>query len=515
MKRRILSMLLAAVMLLSLAACGSENAGGGTATADPLTKDDVISIAVISEASWPYNDNWKVMEYIREGVGATVEVTAIPASDASTKHSLMFANPEGLPDLVHFDVGHAGNHWAIQGAAVSFDSLAEYMPNLQKWIKSLSDEDYDKYITPRKAYDGDIYYSPAYGRQTTDGVRAWLYRKDIFDKHNLETPKTFDELYDVCLKLKELHPSSYPFGIRAGLGTTLLTMAPSFDEYWQFGVYYDYDEEKFRFGPTEDTMLEVIAFYKKMLAADLISPDFITINTNSWQELVATDRSFIMPEYQTRIDFFNSLARQSNPEFKLSAMVPPVANTEKGASKVSLCSLDNNGVIICNTGDERRIANAAKYLDWFYADENVELVSWGKEGETFEVVNGKKQYIVPEGTDEQIKSLYGFSMPTTFFRADVEAFEATESQDIQETRDMVLEHTMDRQNPVVPLSPEENKTAADINTEINTFKKEMITKLILGLEPMSKFDEFKETIEGMNIQTLLEIYETAYSRVKK
>ena len=124
-------------------------------------------------------------------------------------------------------------------------------------------------------------------------------------------------------------------------------------------------------------------------------------------------------------------------------------------------NVDPSGVMMCNTKDEKRIANAAKYLDWFYADENVELVSWGKEGETFEVVDGKKQYIT-NGSNEPVKTLYGFGIPGTFYRADREAIEATESADISASRDMVLEH----------------RTATNNASKFVSFTKEEITNSV-------------------------------------
>ena len=65
----------------------------------------------------------------------------------------------------------------------------------------LSEAEYDVAVKPRKRADGKIYYTPGTGREGKTRRRAWLYREDIFKKHNLKVPETFDELYEVC-KLK-------------------------------------------------------------------------------------------------------------------------------------------------------------------------------------------------------------------------------------------------------------------------------------------------------------------------
>ena len=47
--KRFVSLLLALVMMLSLAACAGERNVSGTATADPLTKEDVIQVVIGSQ----------------------------------------------------------------------------------------------------------------------------------------------------------------------------------------------------------------------------------------------------------------------------------------------------------------------------------------------------------------------------------------------------------------------------------------------------------------------------------
>ncbi len=515
--KKLLSFILAAVMLLALCACSpDEGKTTGQATADPLTKDDVIQVAIASHASWPYREDWKVWEYIEEGCGATLDVVAYPSSDATTKINLMFAAPDTLTDILYCSSITGAHDIALSGVAVAFDDVEEYMPNFNAWLETLTEDEYNNNVLTHTSHDGKIYYTPVIGREKSQNLRAWLYRKDIFDKHNLKVPETFDELYEVCKQLKALYPESYPFCIRSGLSQIGVT-GSSWKPYWEIGafpIYYDFNAEKWCYGMIEPEMLENIKFYKKLLDEGLINPDFITINASSWQELIATGRGFIAPDYQTRIDFFNSMARVNNPDYDLHVMVPPVATAE-GVPMVNKYNLDPAGFQIMNTRDDKRIANAAKYVDWFYSDEAVELVSWGKEGETYEVVDGKKQFITDEkGT--QANSLYGFGTYGTFTRMDPESVIAFESEDIAETRDMVLEHTMPYTNPAQWLSftTEEKKVISDITVELGMYCEEMVVKFILGQEPLSKWDEFVAEVEKMQIDKLLEMYEVAYDRVK-
>ena len=101
----------------------------------------------------------------------------------------------------------------------------------------------------KKQSDGKVYYTPNYGMERSTNIRAWLYRKDIFDKHRLETPETIEDLYTISKKLKEIYPDSYPFCIRAGLNT-LNGIGSSWKPNFRYGVYYDFDNEKFSYGTT-------------------------------------------------------------------------------------------------------------------------------------------------------------------------------------------------------------------------------------------------------------------------
>ena len=509
--KKVISLLLAFIMVLSLAACTANGGKTGGATTDPLTKDDVIKIGLISHASWPFSEDWKVWKYIEEGTGATLDIAAYPASDAGTKFSLMFAAPDTLPDIITATGKVSVDKYIQQGATIAFDDVSEYMPSYNAWVDSLTEEEYQTHIVSCKGADGKVHFSPVKGREKSQNVRAWLYRKDIFEKHNLAVPTTFDELYAVCKQLKALYPESYPYCVRQKFVSFDVSGA-SWKPYWRMNAYYDYENEKWSYGATEDVFEEMLVFYKKMIAEDLMPSDFMTISNATWQELITTDRGFVFPDYQTRIDFFNGLARVNNPEFEISAFVPPVAK-EGGVPMVNKYNFDSSGVVMCNSRDDRRIANTAKYMDWFYSDEAVELVSWGKEGETYEVSDGKKKFITDE-KKSQPNSMYGFSTYGTFARMDSEAVLVMESEDIAKTRDMVLQHTISHLNPTVSFNEEEQKVIDEYSSAIGTYVNEMVSKFVLGTEPLSKFDEFRETINEMGVEKILAAYESAYARVK-
>ena len=515
--KKITAFFLAAIMMLALCACGESNGadapGVKIEAGKALPADAVLDVMIASHPSWPYEEDFEVWKYIKDGVGGTINITAVPTSDFKTKFPLVMASPDTLPDLIGFQNKPATySGFCEQGAFVALDDRLDLLPDYVEFWDNVPED--EKWLRDtRKGVDGKVYFAPIYGMSRSTNIRTWLYRKDIFDKHNLKTPETMDELYDVCVKLKALYPESYPFCVRQGFDNINL-IGSSWKPGFCLGVYYDFENEKWCYGATEEEMHDMVIFLNKMLADKLIPADFFTINTATWQELVTTDKGFVMPEYQTRIDFFQNIMREKNPEFTLTAMKPPVAG-EKGIPMVNKYNVDTMGYSICNTGDEKSIENAFRYINWMYSDAGELAVSWGKEGETYEVVDGKKKFILPNEADTA-RSLYGFTTIGTYLRIDPSAADAFASEEQAATTDMILEYTYPNLNPGRWLSftAQESKEMTDYTTSITTFVEENIQKFVLGQKPLSEWDQFQKELSELDVDELLKYYETAYNRVK-
>ncbi len=516
--KKLIALTLATVMLLVLCACGgsvkNSEVSYDISEGKQIPDDAVLNITIASHASWPYQEDWKVWEYIKEAIGGTINVNAVPASDFFTKFSLVMASPDMLPDVFGFQKKpDTMSNYIEQGAFLSLDDNEEYLqdynsfwagvPEGEKWM-----------IDTRKETDGKVYYAPIYGMERSTNLRAWLYRKDIFEKHNLAVPETMDELYEVSKKLKALYPDSYPFSMRSGLAN-FNVIGSSWKPNFHYGIYYDFENEKWSYGATEPVMREMVEYFAKLVSEQLIPPDFFTINVNSWQELVATDRGFIMPEYQTRIDFFNAIAREKNPEYTLAVMTPPYAENGTGIPMVNKYNYDPMGFAVPNTKDEQRIANAFRFVNWFYSDEGEETVSWGKEGETYEVVDGEKRYILPEA-DASTTQLYGFRTIGTYLRVDPECIDLSISEEQAKTTDHILEHTYPHLDPTLymSLTTDDFNKMQENNTSIGTFVVENLQKFVIGQRPMSEWDAFQKELSELNVENVLSVYEEAYRRNK-
>ncbi|MBQ7054384.1 MAG: extracellular solute-binding protein [Oscillospiraceae bacterium] len=497
-------------MMFALSACG----GGRTEVVSDTLAGADIEVVVPSSPNWPFRDDWKVLDYVREATQANIDFVAYPSSDYTTKVSLIMAAPESVPDLMCMPSMDFVSKYVSQGAFVAIDDYEDKMPNYTKFWNSLPEKEAEDMKRIRRSADGKTYYPQVYGRQNTINLRSWLYREDVFKKHNLKTPETLPELYETAKKLKELYPDSYPVCIRGFFNNGVDLIGAQWSPYFAYGAYYDFNTDTWHFGAREDTMREMIEYFKKLSDEKLIPPSYITMSASEWSELVHTDRTFMFPQYQVQIDILNTESRKNNSEFTMAPMMPPRADTEKGQNKLAKWNVDPCGYVVCNSGNEKRISNAFALLDWFYSDEACELLSWGKEGETYEVRNGEKKYLL--GNEANVQSAYGIQTNSFVVRIEQDAVMESFSEEQRESTAIIAEYIEEGYNPAqwVGLNEEEEAVRAEVGAALQTYTQEMISKFLLGTEPLSKWDEYVAAINEMGADKLLAAYESAYNRVK-
>ncbi len=516
--KRILAILAAVAMMLSLAACAPKNgetqqeqgeAGDGAAFADSPT----IKMMVSSSASWPYDKDWPAWKVIREKSGANLEISAVPDTDMATKIPLIMANPDDFPDLI-FENGNKSiaDEYGPMGALVPLSDNLDKMPNFTAFWDTIPEQERESYFVQKSSGDGKMYMTPMYGKEGIGDSQTWMYRKDIFEKHNLKTPKTMDELYEVCKKLKELYPDSYPFCNRMGVHRFDST-GHSFKQHMTFHPYYNYNTGKWEFGPMQPEFKEMVEFYSKMIAEGLMT-DFISIDAKSWEELMSNDRGFITVDFIVRIDNFQSSVRPQNPEYTLAIMEPPAADNGAGVNKVLRMYHTLSGYVVVNTKSEDRINNALKFIDWMYSPEGIEATTWGDEGVTYKVENGERKWLIPEGEDPV--TLLGISTPGTQLCVEKAGYDALYSKEQVDNANKLSEYLNDYPSPFFTMAfPDEvEDERTDIWTSVNGYCSEMLSKFMLGQTPMSEWDGFVKELDELGVDRLLEIYQETYDSMK-
>lgn len=191
MKKRLLSALLAAVMVLSLAACGSSNEEPAD---DAQTSDGELS-GEITFVAWGSDnelacDQKAVEKFMELHPGTTVTFEALN-DDYATTVETRFLGGES-PDVIY---GHPQTllSWIQEGMLMPITDV--YDSHEELWDEEVFFTNlYDSYL-----YDGEYYAIPV-GADTT----VLFYNKDILDAAGVEYPTkdtTWEEFADMCNKV--------------------------------------------------------------------------------------------------------------------------------------------------------------------------------------------------------------------------------------------------------------------------------------------------------------------------
>jgi len=505
MKKTISLLMVSIMTVLLIAGCSSEQAkqepkGGenGSQSGTVQKIDKKFTMLTSSNPTFPYKKEWPIWKWIEEKTGITFDVT-LPSGTLNDTISLTMASGN-LPDLI-FMSSTLANKYGEQGALANILDYVDSMPNFKKWIES-----YPEMAKRAISADGKMYIFPNQGFGETNR-NIWMYRKDIFDKHGLKAPSDYDELYTVMKKLKELYPDAYPFAFDRGQTLDILiNMSANFQTFND--MYYDFEKKEWKYGPIEDSYKTLIEYMNRFYKEGLIPPDWMTMQTKQWQDLISTNKAFITADYIGRIDLFNPSMRKDNPQFNLDFMAPPAGTPGGKRQNPNLQAVDD-GLTVASTS--KNIKDVMKYMDFFYSEEARERSSWGKEGETFTIENGKKKFVPGFTSVPDMRAKTGMATNGTYTWIDYDAHISLFSTQLQSAYTEARKYDM-RLQPRPAFNAKENEVLSLTGEAIKKHLQENVAKFVMGDRSLSEWDKFVTEIKGLGLQKMADVYKEAYQR---
>lgn len=197
--KKIAALLMAGVMTLSLAACGSSNDSGSSAE-----NENKLTIW-----AWDENFNIKAANQAKEifaetNPDAEVEVITMAQDDivAKLNTSLSSGSYDGLPDIVLIE------DYRIQGYLTAFKDEFADLSDIA------SADDFAAYKTGVNQVDGKMYGIPF-----DSGVAAVFYRKDLIEQAGYTTADMENLTWDKYIEIGK--------AVQEKTGTYMLTLDPS------------------------------------------------------------------------------------------------------------------------------------------------------------------------------------------------------------------------------------------------------------------------------------------------
>jgi putative aldouronate transport system substrate-binding protein len=520
MKKILLPFVMTFVFVLLLAACtrGSNentteiknNEGSHTEVTNEQTKvkqtEKTFTMLLGSHGSWPYKEDWQMWNWIEDRIGAQLKVES-PSGSMGEAINLYIASGT-LPDITYMGNLDDANIFGQQGVFANILDYLEYMPNLQSWLKK-----YPNIATSSLASDGGMYMLPNEGFGEANRI-TWMYRQDIFEKHGLTPPTTWDELYEVSKELKKLYPDSYPFTIWAGLNNMLKWAAPQFgttSPYWYGNGYYQGDSGKVHYGPVDDNFKLLLQYFHKFYKDGLMPPDWVTLDLAQYTNLVSTDRTFMTADYIAQIDYYTTTMRQANPDFTY-AFMPPPAGVE-GKNKNVHHHVLEQGLSISSKSD--KIVDILRAYDWFYTEEARELVSWGDGDVLFVNENGEKK-MNPNFLDvSAMRTGTGWATNGSYIWFDFNAWLVPSIQEVKDAYKQAWEGNYYEEYKTKPqLTEAERNSSAIKNGDILKHAEESMVKFILGDRSFDEWDQYVSELEKLGMNDMIELVTKAYERME-
>ncbi len=338
---------------------------------------------------------------------------------------------------------------------------AEKMDSLLLDMRSVTVSEYDRAkmivegaeeVEHRHIFNEDkLSVLPHLKNKSENYARAWLYRADIFKEAGVEIPETMSELNYVCNVLKKKFKNSAPLVLKNGY-YALDLLAPAWKEGASIGAYYDFGNEKWRFGLSEVWAGNFISFWATMYKGELIPANYLSITDKEVNELIAQNRAFITVDYIWRLDSYSK-----KQDWQI--MPPPRADISGAQNKIAKREEPFGGYAIVDSGSR----------------ENTVAIS---------VLNEIYKHICDEP-----------------------AAELSEREKIARIAEI---YTDNKINPARYLN-----LATDAITSSENGYKERLCEFLTGVKPMSEWQEFAEEIsKDAGIKKLLSEYKHAYNKAK-
>lgn len=434
MGKKLLSIFLVAIMLLSLAAC--DNTKEETTTVATTTKAGETTTATtepdlpydygmdvtfhadepttysmyFSDASWyALTDTWKtegIFAKITELTNVTLDITAISSNDYTEAITLEIGSGQAkyiIPKV------YDESDYVAGGAVVPVSDYVQYMPYYQDFVTKYNMQ--PDLATITKA-DGKYYRLPGMLEAPMQDYTL-LIRNDIFkaagvDVAALESDWTWNDLCDELIKVKAYmvengmcKASDYIWsdlwsGSESGQGNggnLLKLMGASYGvpSGWAVGngMQYDADTDSWYFASVTDDYKEFITVASRFVNEGILSPETFTQDDSTATSKFFTGETVIMSVNRGKYaDFEKGITEiLGTGNFELYVAVSPIGSNTYIAERNRL----ENGVMISQNAlddlGEEGFIEMMRFVDWlWYSPEAYVLTKWGVEGETFEYV---------------------------------------------------------------------------------------------------------------------------------
>lgn len=458
-----------------------------------------------SEKQSPYH------QYLSEFTGVDIEWGRPAAGeDANQAYNLLLASGD-LPDIMYIpNLPNRAETLLSEGYIIPLDKeMKQYAPALYSYLEKNPET-----MKAVKSDSGHLFTFPFLREDV-----AWqgsyvgnVVNTDMLKKVGREKPVTLQEWEDTLYALKGV--SDIVFATNAMIRLKYL-FANAFD----IGVdnfYRDKNVVKASFvGDNYRNFLKKMnQFYKD----GLIDPDFVTADTTGFSATFAASKVAVATTGSVTFGYVYDQVVKRDGAWNYDPIPYPVVKKGDAIRHIpGETPWVGTGAVI--TKACKNVGLAARFLDYGYTDKGVVAWNFGKEGESFNFVNG-----VPTLSPLVTKAAEGISNAAKRYTAMTANGISFMSLEFNKQRNLPFanlvadvctantEKAIEYRMPGISATEAEAKEVADLETTINTYVNEMYVNFILGSESLDNYNKYISNLESMGLSRLLKLKQQQLDR---
>lgn len=546
---KVLSLLLACVMVFSLVACnnttnketdaptkptdkateaptgeGETNSGETEAPTNfyPMETDKSVSVylgaskAALSSVYKNYDESWWHSRV--EGMTGIGTEWVDPVQD-QVALEMMLLDPKEAPNIIFYNGKGTDGYKTMVDDGIALDLtdyLEEYAPNYWEYVHRPENAELLKMTTDD---EGRFYFIPGMAESDFNlTYMGFVVRKDWLDECNLSVPVTLEDYKNVLTAFKDKYGARFlaeysnlrTAGIASGTGAYL-------------GIDAGIRERdgKVVFEPLSTEWQKQVETYADWKKNDLLDGDFFSADGTLLRQKVAEGKVGLTYVPMSQMTNFILDAEESKSGAEWVAIEYP----REAAGVPTTCIQTNHlwqdycSVLISAHCPEELIPVCLRWLDYFWTEEGIMFANFGIEGETYEIVDGKPQF-----TDLVMKDETGLAQAVQKYTAWDSAFVGIQKADylraknantpaVVEAIEIWTNNTEAGKHLTLKVlrTDAEKQAHSDVYSPIRTYVRERVAAYINGSEEID-WAKFVKTIEDMGIKQSTDAYQAAYDR---
>lgn len=397
------------------------------------------------------------------------------------------------------------------------DYIQEYAPAYYHFLQSNP-----AYDNAMKTDEGK-YYGFGFFREDggwNDTYQGPVVRKDWLDEQGLEPPVTISDWTNVLTVFKEKYGATFtaPWsrlkqsGISGAFGAFGMS---------DFQLFID-DNGKVQLSQAQPEWFDYLLQLNEWWDAGLIDQDVLTQTDTDAKTKALQGSTGLAYTSMGQMSSWRREATEANTGADWVGMQYP--HGDDGTLSMVFGGYGIGVVVSCISGDcsDEKLITALRVLDYAYTQEGFLYWNYGKQGVSWDYdENGEPAYLPlvtedPNGISDAISKYGGSTWSGSCIQSTKLLYMKNTPQSI-EANDLWYYPNMDvsskwKMPPGVTMTADESSEYDFLQSTIATFVAETCAKLVTGEMKKDDFPAYLEQLNGMGLQTILDIQQAAYDR---